>query len=173
MFIPEAIYKYNVYDYVGEMLLGNGSELTLPDLKALTSTINGGGMLGEVDSPLIGMFGSTEFEMPFRILTKEAFKFMKSQSKGSGFTIRGCQQITNLETHEIEYKQMRVVVRGRNKGIKLGKIKAGESMDCSVTLEITYMLIEVEGETMLELDKFNSVYIVDGEDQLKEIRRMC
>lgn len=173
MFIPEAIYKFNVYDILGEKLLGNGTELSLPDLKSLTSTVSGGGMMGEVDSPLPGMFGSTEFEMPFRILTEETFRFMKNQSKGSGFVIRGGQQVTNLETHEIEYKQMRVVVRGRNKGMKLGKIKSGEAMDCSVTLELTYILIEVDGKTMLELDKFNSIYIIDGEDQLEEIRRMC
>lgn len=171
--IPEAIYKFNIYDEAMVQQLGSGGELTLPDLQAMTSTVSGSGLLGEIDSPLLGMFSSIEFEIPYRILNEEGFKFMKKQAHGSGVTIRGAQQVTNMTTHAIEHKQMRVVIRGRNKGMNLGKMKQGESMDSAIKLEVTYILIEVEGKKMLELDKFNTIFIIDGEDQLVDIRRMC
>lgn len=46
-------------------------------------------------------------------------------------------------------------------------------MNASVTLELTYLLVEIDGETMLELDKLNSVYKVNGEDLMAEINRQC
>ena len=43
-------------------------------------------------------------------------------------------------------------------------------MEASVTLEVLYMLIEVDGKTMLEYDKLNSVFVVNGKDLLEKVR---
>ena len=45
-------------------------------------------------------------------------------------------------------------------------------MDAEVTLELTYILIEVDGKSLLEIDKLNSVYKVNGEDMLAEINAL-
>lgn len=171
--IPEAIYNFNVYDQDGIRQLGSGEELALPDLQSLTTTVSGSGMLGEVDSPLPGHFGSIEFELPYRILDKEIFEAMLKQINGTSLVIRGAMQVTNENTHEIFYKNMRVIVRGRNKGISLGKVKRAESTDSSIKLEVTYIKIEVDDVIEFELDKFNTVFVLHGVDQLKDIRGMC
>lgn len=171
--IPEAIYNFNIYDSTGTKMWGSGDELKLPDLQSKTSTMSGGGMLGDIESPLLGIYGSIEFEIPQRMLNEEAFSFIKKQSKGAGVMVRGAQQITDAVTHEIDHRSMRVVIRGRNKAVNFGKLKQGESMDASIKLEVTYLLVEIEGKKMFELDKFNSVLVIDGEDQLAKIRRMC
>ena len=46
-------------------------------------------------------------------------------------------------------------------------------MNASVTLELTYILVEIGGKTLLELDKLNSVYRVNGKDLLADIRNQC
>ena len=46
-------------------------------------------------------------------------------------------------------------------------------MNASITLELTYVLIELGGMTMIELDKLNSVYKVNGVDLLKDIMNQC
>ena len=46
-------------------------------------------------------------------------------------------------------------------------------MDSSVSLELSYILIEVDGETMFELDKLNDVFVVDGVDLLEKVRKQC
>lgn len=171
--IPEAIYNFNLYDEKSQRLLGTGAEITLPDLQNNTAAVSGGGMLGEVESPLIGQYSSIEFEIPVRMLGKESFQFMKKQTKGTSIIIRGAMQVTDEKTHEISYKKIRATIKGRNKGNNLGKMKQGESMDASLKIEVTYMKIEIEDRTMFELDKFNSILIIDGEDQLKTIRGMC
>lgn len=64
-------------------------------------------------------------------------------------------------------------MRGRPTSAKFGTVKMGDLMNASVTLELTYLLVEIDGETMLELDKLNSVYKVNGEDLMAEINRQC
>lgn len=52
-------------------------------------------------------------------------------------------------------------------------MKVGDMMNASITLELTYILIEMGGVVMLELDKLNSIYKVNGKDLLAEIRKQC
>lgn len=42
-------------------------------------------------------------------------------------------------------------------------------MEATVTLELTYILVEVDGTVMLEIDKLNQKYIVNGQDMLAGI----
>ena len=47
------------------------------------------------------------------------------------------------------------------------------TMDSGVTLNILYILIEVNGESVVELDKMNPTYKVNGVDLLAEYKEMC
>ncbi|MCI2105404.1 MAG: phage major tail tube protein [Intestinimonas sp.] len=168
--IPTKINNYNVYN-AGNRLLGMGEELTLPDFEASTETISGAGVLGEFDDPNIGYFSNQEIEIPFRVLDGEAVD-MLDMTKAVQLEIRGAQQTTNSEG-DIEPRQMRVVVRGRAKKFSPGKVKKGNPMDTSVTLTVLYILIELEGSPVLELDKLNEVFKINGTDVLAEIKEMC
>lgn len=52
-------------------------------------------------------------------------------------------------------------------------MKRASTMDSGVTLNILYILIEVDGESVLELDKMNPTYKVNGVDLLAEYKEMC
>ena len=43
-------------------------------------------------------------------------------------------------------------------------------MEATVTLELTYIMIEVDGEQLVEIDKLNNVYKVRGQDMLAKVR---
>ncbi len=168
--IPTKINKYNVYNE-GNRLLGMGDEMTLPDFEASSETISGAGILGEVDDPTVGYFGNQEVEIPFRVLDQEAMDMM-DMTKAVQLTVRGAQQTTS-SAGDIEYRQMRVVIRGRAAKFSPGKVKAGAAMETKVTLTLLYILIELDGKSVLELDKFNEVYKVNGVDVLAAIKEMC
>ena len=51
-----------------------------------------------------------------------------------------------------------------------GPLELGKQMDAKVTLELLYILIEVDGKTMLEYDKLNTVFVIDGKDVLEKVR---
>lgn len=168
--IPTKINRYNVYNS-GNRLLGMGDELTLPDFEPSSETVSGAGILGEIDDPTPGYFANQEIEIPFRILDKEATD-MLDITKAVQLEIRGAEQTTNSEG-DIEYRGVRVVVRGRSKKFSPGKMKAGNPMDTSITLSILYILIELEGEPVLELDKMNEVFKINGNDILAKVKELC
>lgn len=168
--IPTKINRYNVYNR-GNRLLGMGDELTLPDFEPSSETVSGAGILGEIDDPTPGYFANQEIEIPFRILDKEATD-MLDITKAVQLEIRGAEQTTNSEG-DIEFLGVRMVVRGRCKKFAPGKMKAGNPMDTSITLSILYILIELEGEPVLELDKMNEVFKINGNDILAKVKELC
>lgn len=168
--IPSKINRYNVYS-AGERLLGMGDELSLPDFEASSETISGAGILGEFDDPTVGYFSNQEMEIPFRVMDREAVD-MLDMTRAVQLTIRGAQQTTNSEG-DIEFRSMRVVVRGRSAKFSPGKVKAGNPMETTVTLTVLYILIELDGSAILELDKLNEVYKINGKDVLAQVKEMC
>lgn len=169
--IPSKINMFNVYKD-GTQLVGISEEVTLPDFESLTSTTSGPGILGEIDDPTIGHFSSMEIEIPFRTMDKDLF-ILSDDISSVDVTLRGSIQYTVNTTAATTEKGMRVVIRGKNKGLTGGKMKQGEGTGSSIKLEILYILIEIGGVTEVELDKLNCVYKIHGKDLLEKIRKLC
>lgn len=45
-------------------------------------------------------------------------------------------------------------------------------MESSITLELTYILIEMDGRERVKLDKLNGEFRIDGVDKLAKIRKL-
>lgn len=167
--IPEMINNFNVYN-AGNALIGLSDEVALAELSALTETLSGPGVLGEIEVNAIGHFGSMEQEIPFRILEEDIFS-LANPLETLELTLRASEQSTVKSTGNISFKGMRVVFRGKVKNFVPGKVKAGTQMGASVTLEVHYILIEIDGARKLELDKLNEVYKVNDVDLLAEVKK--
>lgn len=168
--IPSKINMFNVYRD-GTTLAGVSGEVTLPDFEAISETISGPGILGEVDDPTIGHFGSQEMEVPFRTVIESAFDMMNPGSEVN-LTLRGSIQVTT-SGGGVDYVGMRVVVRGKCKSFTGGTVKQGAAMSSSIKLELTYIRIDIDSKPMVELDKMNSVYKLRGVDILAKARSLC
>lgn len=168
--IPEVIHDFNTYN-TGRKQVGITGEVTLADFEALTASISGAGILGEYESVVAGHFGSMEQEIPFRVVNKDYFD-MVAPTKAVDLTLRGAIQYTDQATQNTNYMGLRVVFRGKCKKVKLGTVKLHDVMDASITLELTYVLIELDGQKKLELDKLNPKYVVNGEDMLAKVRAL-
>ena len=57
--VPQVINDYNAYTE-DDLLIGLADEVTLPKIKNKTTTVNGMGIAGDVDSPVPGQFESME-----------------------------------------------------------------------------------------------------------------
>lgn len=169
--MPTIVNDFNLYAS-GNRLIGVTGEVTLPEFPAMTETMSGPGMLGEIEEAAVGHFGSMQIEIPYRVLDKEAVKLM-DPTEALDLTLRGASQLTNRSTGALEVKGMRIVIRGRSKGMNLGTIKQAGATNSTVTVEIMYILVEADGETLVELDKLNSVYKVNGKDLLAKIKSLC
>ena len=64
MIIPEVINNYNVYNDKANKLIGISGEVELPELEAITDTIEAAGVLGEVEDAVTGQFSSAKIKIP-------------------------------------------------------------------------------------------------------------
>lgn len=163
------INAYNVYRD-SKKLVGLSDEVTLPDFEGLTETISGPGILGEIDEPLLGHFGASEIEVPFRTLNEEMFDLL-AQGQAVNLTLRMSTQAIVESTMATDFMPSRVVIKGKSKGFTGGSAKQGQGTGSSVKVEIIYILIEVNNKKKFELDKLNFVYKVNGEDLLEKVRK--
>lgn len=168
-YVPEKINDVNAY-LDGTVMIGTAASVTLPEIVMKTSTVSGMGINGEIDSPTIGLFEKLEQEVQFNTLYS-SFADMLSPLSTVNLTFRAAQQVYD-KTGGYAFKGLRIVEVGRVKKFNPGKIEKGESMEATVTLELTYILIESDGEKLTEIDKLNGVYNVNGEDMLADVKSL-
>lgn len=165
--IPDKVVNFNVYNDE-EKLVGVSGEITLPNLEAMSETISGAGIAGEFESPTPGHFGSITVEIPFRTLFDQSFKL--AVPGGQTITLRGSQQTYDVAAGSFDYRALKITLKVIPKGIDLGKLSIGKPTDTKDTLEILYIKIEENGTTLLEYDKLNFIYIINGVDVLAKVR---
>lgn len=172
LIFPEVVNKFNVYNRANR-LVGITGEISLAEFTPMTATVNGAGILGEYSTAVIGMFQSMAQEIPFRMVNREFFDLLNA-SRQAEIVLRSALQNVNKSTGgTLSTSGMRIVFRGRPTNIKPGQLKQADLMNASVTLELTYVLIEMGGEKSLELDKLNEIYVVNGADLMADIRKLC
>ncbi len=169
--LPTVTNTYNVYNK-GNALIGLSDEITLPDFSAVTEEMSGSGLLGKIQEAVMGHFDSQEMEIPFLNLDNDIFSFA-DPLEVIDLNLRASQQQLNKKAGTAGYRGIRIAVRGKLKSFKPGVLKQGGKMGSSITLELHYILIEIDGEVKLELDKLNSVYRVNGKDIMEEMRQYC
>ena len=167
--IPEVINNWNAYN-MGEKLIGITGTVNLPSLDVITESIAGAGVLGNYDTSIPGFFNSIEQEIPFRMLEEDMFSLM-DQTQSVDLTFRASAQYSDRQTAAVDYQGMRIVEKGRFKGFSGGKLEAGKAMEGTLKLEVLYYLVEKNGVALVEVDKLNAVYIVNGKDMLEKVRK--
>jgi P2 family phage contractile tail tube protein len=170
--IPEIINNFKVYNGDGDELSGVTGEMSLADLTNLTATISGAGVAGTYNTPVIGQYDSIQQEIPFRVMYKDVTTIMNPM-KVARLNIRGAIQVTNKSTGVSEFCGFRYVVGGRCVAAKPGSMQPANPMSSSVTIEATYVLVEIDGEKVIEIDKLNNICKIDGTDLLEAVPRYC
>lgn len=169
--LPTVTNTYNVYKN-GNAFIGLSEEITLPDFTAVTEEMAGSGLLGKIQEAVMGHFDSQELKIPFQNLDDDIFS-MANPLDIIDLNLRAAQQQLNKEKGTASYRGVRVAVRGKLKSFSPGVLKQGGKMGASVTLELHYILIQIDGITKLELDKLNGTYRVNGVDVMEEMRQYC
>ena len=169
--LPTVTNTYNVYNK-GNALIGLSDEITLPDFSALTEEMSGSGLLGKIQEAVMGHFGSQELEIPFLNLDDDIFSFA-DPLEVIDLNLRAAQQQLNKQSGTAGYRGIRIAVRGKLKSFKPGVLKQGGKMGSSITLELHYILVEIDGKTKMELDKLNQVYRIGDKDIMEEMWQYC
>lgn len=167
--LPEVINNFNVYDDSAKRLIGISGEVELPNFEAMTETLSGSGILGEYDDPVTGHFSSMTLKIPFSNLWINLYDLMNT-TRPPQLTLRGSMQVTDTDTNITDYQPVKIVLRGKCKTTESGKVDAGKKMESSVEMEIAYIRIQVAGVDLVELDKLNFKFLLNGVDMMAKIR---
>ena len=166
--VPEVINAYNVY--LSGRLLGVSGEVELPELEAMTETIEAAGVLGEIDTPATGHYGSAKMKIPFAILHEDVFKLIDT-TKALEITLRGSEQFMDRKTGNTDDIPVKIVVREKATTNTLGTFAKGKKGEPEIELEVLYIKIVINGSDQFELDKLNFKCIVNGKDLMAKIRK--
>ena len=164
--MDQNIINFAVYEdgreYVGV------AKATLPDLVALTQTISGAGIAGNIESVVIGHFEAMSLTLNFRTMTKESTRL--SEPRRHNIDLRVAQQSENTAKGIIEVgkiKHIFVVVPKSDKG---GNVAPASQSDGSGEYAVRYWATYIDGEKVREIDPINFKCEIDGVDYLAPVR---
>jgi P2 family phage contractile tail tube protein len=164
--VPEKLINFRVY-LDGTDLLGT-SDVELPSLEAMTETVKGAGVAGEVDSPVVGHYGSMGLTLNWRTVTGNTT--ILAQPKAHQLDLRGSMQVYDASDGQYLTKALKVVVKAVPKNTQLGKLDVGAAQEAVSEFEVNYIKVLVDGEEKIEIDKYNFICKIEGEDYLQSVR---
>ncbi len=167
--VPSVLQNYEIYDETdgSERLLGT-SDVELPELEFLSADLKGAGIAGEVSVPVVGHTNNLTVTFNWRTIQKN---FTKLSAPGSHIvTCRGALQNYDAATGLMQVSAVKVTMRSLPSKASIGKLEPGEVTESGNELSINYLKMTVDGEELLEIDKLNYVYRVNGVDYLADTR---
>jgi len=164
--INEKLVNFRVYNDAKDLL--GIATVDLPELAAMTDTVSGAGIAGEVDSPVLGHFQSMSVTLHWR--TIEAAAMSLAAQKAHHLEIRGSQQQYDAGSGLYSTVPVRLVVKGTPKTTSLGSFEPGSTTDTTTELECSYLKLVVANKELVEIDKYNYIARFNGADALQSVR---
>jgi len=160
--MPEynKVFNANVY-LADKSLVGRAQEVGLPDLEFSQHEHTGLGMFGSIEMPQ-GLNALTA-SIKWNGFYADHLKHGSNPFKRHSFQIRGSVDV-NAPGGRVEELP---VVWHLNAGWKkqgLGSPKPKEAMEFEDELAVTYVKVTHGGTDVMEIDVFENIWIVDGED---------
>jgi P2 family phage contractile tail tube protein len=164
---PDTGINYEVYDADGKSFIGV-AQVDLPAVSAMTAEVKGAGISGTIDVPVIGHTQAMSMTLNFRTPTEQGYKLLKARHHH--LECWAAIQITDPDSGQYVVKQHKVIVRGPSKVLTPGKLTVAETHDRTIEIEVVYYKEELDGKEKVEIDKYNMIHRIEGEDQLEEVR---
>ena len=151
--------------------MGVTNDMTMADVVSKTIEMEGAG-LDAIEVVVVGRYNSITQEIPLDTPYSQIIKYLDT-TKNTTVNIRGAIQAEDKGTGETSFLSFRYMVSGKVKQLTPGNAKIGETFGTKLSIAVRRLLIEIQGETVLEIDKLNGKVVVDGKDVTAAIRKMC
>lgn len=164
--VPERLINFRVYNDSNDLL--GIATVDLPEIEAMTETVSGAGIAGEVESPLLGHYGSMTTTFTWRTLEASAMALCKQ--KAHAVEVRGSQQVYDAANGTYSTVPVRASMRISPKTFTLGTFEPGATTDTEQEFEVLYLKLYVKDKEVLEIDKYNYIAKFGDEDILSSVR---
>ncbi len=165
--VPERLINFRVYNE-SNALMGIAT-VDLPELQAMSDTVSGAGIAGEVDSPVLGHYQAMSSTFNWRTIEQPGLELAKQ--KAHHLEIRGSQQHYDTASGAFVTVPVRVVMRAIPKNFSLGSFEPGSTTDSSTEFEVVYLKIFVNDKEVVEIDKYNFKTKIGDTDILESVRK--
>ena len=161
--IPQVLFDTNLF-MGGVSFAGDVPSVTLPKLTVKTDSFRGGGMGGEIEMDM----GLEKLEASFVTtgVRRESLKYfgLADQTR--------CNPVFRGAFKGLGGKVTPVIatMRGMLKEVDMGDWKAGDAAEIKHAIAVTYYKLEIDGRLMYEIDMVAGIQVIDGKDQLLEVR---
>ena len=163
----ESIINFALYEDANEYL--GMAEVALPELVSLTQEITGAGIAGNVEAVILGHFEAMTTTLNFRTVTRSAVSLNKPGYHT--LTLRVAQQLKDTVKGTKVVQAVKHVMIVESKKYAPGKVAPASSAEASGEYAVTYFATFIDGKKVLEIDKLNFIYEVDGVDYLADARK--
>lgn len=165
MKVGNKVINYSVY--VSTKKVGDTASVELPEVEFLTDSIKGSGIIGEIDLPSLYQVGSMSLSISTRVSNNEEDLALLISARD--IEIRWVTDAIDTSTALADVIGHKAFVKCVPKKIGEGKIEPGSGQDGSYEYEILSYKRVTNGKSILEIDKLNGVFKVNGIDQSKSI----
>jgi len=166
MNVPEMLINYSMF-LDGSRQLGT-VDITLPNVQAMTQSVQGAGIAGVAEVPVLGHTQDMVMTVNFRVATAEVRLLLPQDYHHIEFW--GALQGLDSGTGKLAVTDHKVIVKAMVKGDNLGTLNSGELQNRSLEFNVVYLKELVGGELIREVDKFNFIYYIGGQDLLSSVR---
>lgn len=167
MIISNKTIAYSIYNkrYGMTIQIPDTTEVSLPSVEYATDSISGGGILGEIDLPTPGQINSMELEISIRATPSEVAGMLDTNDLEIRW-VSDSIDTSNAATRTVANKAF---LKVRLKKFEEGKIANGESQDATISYEVLAYRRIRDGAEILNIDKLNRVFKINGIDQISDI----
>ena len=151
----------------GNRLIGK-AEVELPNIEPLTATVKGAGISGEPEVPILGHVGNMTAKITWIDTTPDVRRLMVQ--KYHHLEVWSAKQVQNSSTGEFEVVSQKHILRACPAGTTVGKIAVGEVQGTESNFNVSYFKWVFGNDEICEIDVFNQIYRVGGQDLLSKVR---
>ena len=120
--------------------------------------------------PTYGQLGSLVIEIAHNGLSKETIDLFKLQTQH--LECRWASQVLDSSTGGTEIIGKKVIFKGIPKKLGIGSIEPNKAEEASSSFEVTYFKYIIGNDVVIEVDKLNDVFKVNGTDYSEGIRNV-
>jgi len=163
---PQVIQNFEAY-LDGNRLLGI-VDATLPNLQAMTIETQGSGLGGQHEVPILGHFQNMSVSFSWRVVHAEIRNLLPQ--KYHHIELWGAVQKVDPATGQFQSIQQKIIMRAAPVNFNLGTFAVGALQDTETEFNVSYIKIMEGSDEIAEIDFYNQIYKVGGQDLLSELK---
>ena len=165
--MDQSVINFAVYEDSTEFV--GLAKVTLPDLTALTQSISGAGIAGNIESVQLGHFEAMTLGLSFRNTTKQVIRL--AEPRRHNIDLRIAQQDENTVKGAVETRSVKHVFVVIPKSTKGGTVAPASPTDGSGEYTVRYWANYIDGQKVMEIDPMNFICYINGVDYLADVRK--